>query len=87
MNKRVELPLVEPLYSTYHNQGACTAIITNNPTIRNWSLNQIMNLSCNRKFLKGFTSPEISIPGSSWVVCPYFEKIQISSRFIKGYIN
>ncbi|MBR5786199.1 MAG: hypothetical protein IKY41_05865 [Clostridia bacterium] len=87
MNKRVELPLVEPLYSTYHNQGACTAIITSNPTIRNWSLNQIMNLSCNRKFLKGFTSPEISIPGSSWVVCPYFEKIQISSRFIKGYIN
>lgn len=86
-SKRVELPLVEPLYSTYHYQGTCTAILASNPTIRNWSLNRIMSLSCNRKFLKGFTSPEITIPGSSWLACPYLEIVEISSRFLKGYIN
>ncbi|MBE7058970.1 MAG: hypothetical protein E7387_07760 [Ruminococcaceae bacterium] len=86
-SKRVELPLVEPLYSTYHYQGTCTAILASNPTIRNWSLNQIMSLSCNRKFLKGFTSPEITVDKSSWGWCPHLIKINVSSQFEKRNIN
>ena len=87
MKKRVELPLVEPMYSTYHRQGPCTAIIVNNPTIRNWYLNRVMNLTCSRSFLHGFTSPQISIAESSWCENPYFEQIIVSSRFAKGHIN
>lgn len=87
MNKHIELPLTDPLYSTYHYQGPCTAITVNNPTIRNWYLNEAINLNCNRKFLSGFTTPEITVPGSSWGDCPYFDKIEVSSRFAKGYIN
>ncbi len=87
MNKIVDLPLVEPLYSTYHHQGPCTAIIKDNPTIRNWYLNQVMNLSCNRKFLSGFTTPEITIPDSSWSVNPYFDRQWCSTRFAKGHIH
>lgn len=86
-SKKVELPLVEPLYSTYHYQGACTAILASNPTVRNWSLNQIMSLSCNRKFLKGFTSPEITVDKSSWGWCPHLIKINVSSQFEKRNIN
>lgn len=87
MDKRVELPIAEALYSTYHYQGPGTAIAINNPTVRNWFLNHTVNLICNRKFLKGFTSPEITVDNSSWWVCPYFERIEISSRFAKGFIN
>lgn len=87
MSKRVELPLVEPLYSTYHYQGPCTAIAVNNPTIRNWYLNERMNLTCTRKFLNGFTTPEISVTGTSWSDCPYIERSGFSSRFAKGHIN
>ena len=61
MNKYVELPLVTPLYETYHNQGSATAIIANNPSIRNWYLNNAVNLVCNRKFLRGYTSPEVDV--------------------------
>ena len=87
MGKSVELPLSEPLYSTYHYQGPSTAIIVNNPTIRNWYLNQTMDLTCNRKFQEGFTSPEITIPNTFWWGNPYFEKYEVSSRFAKGHIN
>ena len=57
--KKIELPLVEPLYSTYHYQGPGTATLVNNPSIRNWYLNQVMILTCTRKFLNGFTTPQI----------------------------
>lgn len=87
MGKRVELPLLDPLYSTYHYQGPCTAITAQNPTIRNWYLNEKMDLSCTRKFLRGFTTPEITIPGTSWGDCPYFVRIHVSSHFTKGHIH
>ena len=87
MNRRVELPLLEPLYSTYHYQGPCAAIAVNNPTIRNWYLNETTDLTCNRRFLNGLTTPEITVPYSSLWDCPYFEIIGVSSHFVGGYIN
>ena len=87
MNKHLELPLVDPLYSTYHNQAPGTAIIGSNPSVRNWYLNQIMNLVCSKKFLNGFTSPGITIADTSWVANPYLDKRWLSSEFTNGYIN
>jgi len=84
LGKRVELPLVEPLYKTYHNQGMATAILKENPSIRNWYLNQIMNLMCNTKFLDGFTSPEIKIKDSYWGANPHLDKFKYSFRYLKG---
>ena len=71
--KKIELPIIEPLYSTYHYQGIATAILSSNPSLRNWYLNQSMILTCNRKFLKGFTTPEIDIADSSCDAIPYFD--------------
>lgn len=87
MKKRVELPLVEPMYSTLHYHGNATAIIGENPSIRNWYLNHAMILTCGRKFLSGYTSPEINIENAAWFDNPYLEKYSYSMRFAKGYIN
>ena len=87
MKKRVELPLTEPIYQTYHNQGASTAVATKNATIVNWHFNQVMNLTCSRKFLNGFTTPELTISGSSWQVNPHLDKWWLSTQFTKGYVN
>lgn len=87
MSKILELPLLEPLYSTYQYQGPGTAVICANKSIKNWYLNQVMNLTCNRKFLKGFTTPELTIPNSDWGDNPYFEGLWFSTQFTKGYIN
>ena len=87
MNKIVELPIIEPVYSTYHNQGAASAIISSNPSIRNHFLNEIMILNCSRKFLSGFTTPEIGITSSSFLDNPYLDKKWFSSEYLNGHIN
>lgn len=87
LNQRIELPLVEPIYSTYHNQGSGAAVLGDNPSINNWYLNQVMILTCSRKFLNGFTTPEIGIAESSWQANPYLEKRQYHMQFLEGYTN
>ncbi len=87
MNKAVELPIVQPMYSARHSQGGGGAILKNNPSIRNWYLNRILILQCNRKFLKGFTSPELDIEESSWYDNPHLIKKWYETRYLKGYIN
>ena len=84
---RIELPLIEPVYSTYHNQGAGSAILVHNPSIRNWYLNQVLILTCNRKFLKGFTTPEISIVEGAWNANPYLEKKWFGLQFLRGHVH
>lgn len=87
MKKKVELPLVEPIYSTYHNQGTGAAIIFDNPSIKNWYYNQAVILTCNRRFLKGYTTPEIRVEGSLWSDNPYIERKSYYMRFLKGYTH
>lgn len=86
-NRFVELPLVEPLYQTYQYQGASSAIIANNPSVRNWLLNEVMNLTCDRRFLSGFTTPNLTIQNSEWYNNPCLEKYRVPLRFVKGYMN
>lgn len=87
MKKKIELPLLEPMYSTYHHQAPGTAIIERNPSIRNWYLNQVMILNCSRKFLTGYTSPELNIVDAHWKENPYFHKSKHSIRFYNGYVH
>lgn len=87
MKKKRELPLVEPIYSTYHCVGSGCAVITDNPSIRNWYLNSVGVLRCTRKFLEGYASPELFIEKSRWGENPYLEKNWLPGKFFKGYIN
>lgn len=85
--KKIELPLAEPLYSTYHCQGLGTAILVNNPSIRNWYLNQVMILTCTRRFLNGLTTPQISMVESSWTSNPYIDKNWYHMEFMEGHTH
>lgn len=73
MSRSAQLPLGKPIYSTYMNQGVIGAITANNPSIRNWYLNKVMQLVCNRKFMRGFTTPQIHIEGTGLGENPHFE--------------
>ncbi len=84
MKKIVELPLIEPIYSTYHYQGSGTVIYGNNLSIRNWYLNNAVNLTCQRDFLFGVNTPRISIVNSNWTTIPCFESYWYITRFLKG---
>lgn len=85
MNNCVELPLVEPLYQTYHN-GILSAAIHSNPSIRNWFLSNTMILTCDRKFLSGYTTPKLLVQKYSFNN-PMFQVHTIPMKYCKGYIN
>ena len=87
MEKKIELPLTEPMYSTYHHQGPATAIGVGNSAGKIWTLNNAVNLFCNRKFLTGFTTPELGVERSSWADMLCIEKEFMPTRFAGGYIN
>lgn len=84
---KVELPIVEPVFATYHNQGSGAATICDNPSIRNWYLSESVILRCNRKFIRGYTSPEINVMKAFWRENPYLEKHEISNRFGSRYVG
>ena len=86
MNKIVELPLIDPVYSTYQD-GIFSACIVENPTIRNYYLNELMILACNRRFLSGYTSPGIRILDTYYTNNPYLIKRGFDMRYLKGYAN
>ncbi len=87
MRNAVELPIVKPVYGTYHFQGDGGAILHNNPSIRTWYLNQVMLLRCDRAFLHGRTTPELDIELSGWCDIPYVERQRYEMKFLKGYMN
>ena len=87
MNKHVELPLSEPLYSTYHYQGNGCAMLTENPSIKNWYLNRVMNLRCSRRIVYGCTSPFISVNDSSADDNPYIEKIWLKMQYLGSDVH
>lgn len=85
--RRVELPLLEPMYSTFHYQGTATSILVNNPSIRNWYLNNIMELKCDRSFLSGFTTPSLTIYQSDFSSNPHIEKLWFAMHYLNGCLN
>ncbi len=87
MKKCVQLELIEPMFSTYHNEGAGTAVMGSNPSMRNWYLNQGVVLYCTKKFLSGYTTPEVSINRTTFMFNHHLEKVQFPLRFIKGSVH
>ena len=87
MKPFAELPLLTPMYSTYHRQSAATSLFVSNPSIRNWYLNSVMILTCRTKFLDGYTSPMIGIKDSAWGDNPYFITHVIPFPFLKGNLS
>ncbi|MBR6502634.1 MAG: hypothetical protein IKT42_04255 [Clostridia bacterium] len=86
MKKTVELPLIEPMYATYHN-GIVTACLADNITLRNAYLNEVGILVCNKKFLTGYTSPEINVEGTEIDDAFFLTKQWISMLPLKSQLN
>ena len=80
---KVLLPYVEPMYSTYHYLANSGIPAKENATSDNWFYNNTVDWKCSRKFLHGFTTPEMCLhTGSIWSV-PFLEKSGITTRFVR----
>lgn len=87
MNKKIELPIIEPLCGAYHNIGGGFCIIKDNPSIINWYLNEAVSLICNRKFLEGYTTPQLHIRLATCYENECLDKIPINAKYINGCAN
>ena len=85
--KKIELPLADPIFSTFNSQSAGTIAITDNPSIRNWYLNNSIILSCNSKFLSGFSSPEVKLCQSGYRNNHHLERQYYGLQFSKKYLH
>ena len=80
---KVILPYVEPMYSTYHWLSSAGIPAKQNTTSDNWYYNNTIEWRCTRKFLQGFTTPELSLSsGNIWNI-PFLDKIGVNTRFAR----
>lgn len=82
MSRAVELPLIPPLYATYHYQGTATAILATNPTICNWYLNEAVSPLCNTHFLTEPVQTCIRVENSSVGGNRYFDITRIPTAHL-----
>lgn len=80
---KVMLPYVEPMYSTYHRLSCAGIPAKQNITSDIWYYNNTVEWYCTRKFLQGFTTPEINLEsGGIWEIS-FLEKSGVDARFAR----
>ena len=85
MSKSVALPFIVPNFATLQSSGAAEFAMIGHPTAYNQTLNQATSICCSRKFLKGFTSPQVSIPNISIDAYDFIEKYSVNFRFVYDF--
>ena len=85
MAKSVALPFIVPNFATLQSTGAAEFAMIGHPTAYNQTLNQATNICCSRKFLKGFTSPQVSIPNIYIDAYNFIERYSLNFRYIYDF--
>ena len=83
MPDSVSLPFCVPCFAFTPSLAAPGLAMNGHPTAYNGYLNQCTFISCGRKFLTGFTSPQLNLPRANIHSFTYLEKYGIALRF--GY--
>ena len=81
--KRVFLPYNEPMYSTYHWMSCAGIPAKQNPTSDNWYYNNTVNWRCTRRFLNGYTSPELNLGTGITLDLPFLNVLCVNMRLIR----
>ena len=88
MKKCMELPLIEPVYRTFNFDSAGSAIAKDNPSIRNWYLNEIMITTCSRDFIMtGYTSPKLWIVDSVYTQNPHITRKRYEIKYLGSGVH
>ena len=85
MDKSVALPFVVPNFATIQSSGAAELAMIGHPTAYNQLLNQATSICCTKKFLKGFTSPQVSIPDLFVNKYEFIETYTVDFRYVYNY--
>ena len=85
MARSVALPFVVPNFATLQSTGAAEFAMIGHPTAYNQTLNQATNICCTRKFLKGFSTPLVSIPNILINTYKFIEKYSVNFRYVYNF--
>lgn len=85
MADSVSLPFSVPYFASTHASAAPGLAMAGHPTAYNGYLSQCITISCSRRFLNGYSSPEIMIPKSNIVCFNFIERYVLASRFAYPY--
>lgn len=85
MAKSVALPFVVPNFATLQSSGAAEFAMIGHPTAYNQTLNQATSICCTRKFLKGYTSPQVSIPNIFIDAYKFIERYNVNFRYVYDF--
>lgn len=81
--RKVLLPYVEPMYSTYQYLASLGIAAKQNSTSDNWYYNNTVDWQCLREFLHGFTGLEMGLQTERIVNIPFLDISSVSNRFIR----
>lgn len=84
MERAKQLSYTEPPFCTYQYFGSPGVVAMQIPTAYNHYLNHSINLDCGRRFLTGYTSPDMSVSCSALQDMPFIERINVRRSFIDG---
>ena len=78
----VNLPTCIPMFTTYNYKGAAGVASTPNKSFKNWFYNNSVMLRCNKKFLTGYTTPDLEVIHSDFIKEEEFEEHSCEDMFI-----
>lgn len=87
MSKCVQLPFCVPVFATVQSSAAPGLAMENHPTAYNAMLNQCTSLTCTRKFLRGFTTPQVYIHRLGIYEFSCFERYVMCLKFSLPHIH
>ena len=85
MAKAVALPFEVPTFATVQTSGAAELAMIGHPSAHNQLLNQGTNIGCTNRFLRGFTTPQVSIPNITVRSYNFMEKYHVNFRFLLNF--
>lgn len=85
MAKSVSLPFEMPLFATTQGSAAAELAMIGHPSAYNQTLNQCTSLYCTRRFVKGFTTPQVSVPNVGIYSYRFMERYPVNFRYSQKY--
>ena len=87
MPESIQLHFLTPTYATTQGAAAAGLALESSPTGYNQIINQCGSLFCTRKFLHGFSSPQVSVPMLGLKSFECLDTYHEDTRFLYPYYN
>jgi len=87
MSEQIQLPFWVPKHATVLWVAAPGLVMEHHPSAYNLILTQATTIACHRKFLRGYTSPQISIPRIGIPSYHSIERYEYNLRFLSPCIH